>query len=383
MELRIITAGESHGKCIAGILEGIPAGLRISSGFLDCYLKRRQAGPGRGARMKIESDHAEIISGVRGGFTTGAPIALIVKNRDWENWKEIMDTENCCDINKENCPRPGHADLPGAVKYGTKDIRNIMERASARETAIRTALGAICLKLISEMGVSVKSAVVSIGNFGLEAGESDINEGFFKKACKSKIYCPCPDAEQKMLKEIERATGQKTTLGGSFITAAFNLPVGLGSHVHWDRRLDAKIACVMLSIPGVKGMEIGDARRSSFADGNTVQDEIFRSESRGFYRKTNHAGGMEGGISNGSPLWLRCFMKPIPTQAEPLKTVDIVTGKRSRASRERADVCAVPAASVVSEALLAHVLAGAFLDKFGSDSVLELKERVELWRKRQ
>ncbi len=382
MKLRILTAGESHGKYLTGIIEGLPAGLDLSEEDINIYLARRQKGYGRGRRMEIEQDSVEICSAVRGGKTTGAPVSLRIENNDYENWKEIMSLSGSISEKKVSTPRPGHADLAGALKYGERDLRNIIERASARETAIRTALGAIAVKMLSKLDIFIGSAVVSIGNILLAVDESHIRKDFFLKAENSLVRCPCENSGRAMVEEIKKAEKCKTSLGGSFITAVFNVPAGLGSHVHYDRKLDAMIGSALLSINAVKAVEIGDAVTSSTCPGKQVQDEIFRTEEKGFYRKTNHAGGIEGGISNGSTIWAKSYMKPIPTQAVPLHSVNISSGKSCTALKERADCCAVPAASVVSETVMALVIADALLDKFGSDSMNELYERVNQWRKK-
>lgn len=386
-QLRFFTAGESHGQGLVGIIEGMPADFGLSSNDLLKDLKRRQGGHGRGGRMKIESDRAEILSGVRKGKTLGSPIALVIENRDWENWKEVMSSEpgkSSVDMKVVTKPRPGHADLAGALKYGHRDMRNVLERSSARETAMRVALGAVAKRLLEEFGITVGSYVVQIGNVQssgflpqagrrgekVQSSESELKR-LFKKAEKSPIRCPDGQASAKMVKLIDKAITEGNSLGGVFEVFAAGIPVGLGSYVHWDRKLDARLAMAVMSIQAIKGVEIGLGFGMAERSGSEVMDEIFYGRS-GFSRRTNNAGGIEGGISNGMPIVVRAAMKPIPTLRQPLRSVEIRTKKPFRAAYERSDTCAVPAAAVVAEAMTALVLADAFLEKFGGDSREEI-----------
>ncbi len=402
--LRYLTAGESHGKALIGIIEGIPSGLSISVEDIDRELKRRQWGYGRGGRMKIESDHAEILAGVRHGKTIGSPITIFIENKDWVNWQEVMSSEfgvRSSQLKSVTCPRPGHADLAGAIKYGTHDIRDILERSSARETAMRVALGAIAKKFLSEFGVKIGSYVVQIGKISvhgstrtLESSNPRILESIFEKAEKSPVRCPDKEASQKMVKLIDKALKEGNSLGGVFEVFAVGLPIGLGSHIQWDKRLDGRLAQALMSIQAIKGVEIGLGFEMSRRFGSEVMDEIFYIEQKsrraeeqklqplhatrytlhaGFYRKTNYAGGIEGGMTNGMPIILRAAMKPIPTLRKPLHSVDIITKKPVEAAYERSDVCAVPAAGVIGEAMVALTIGDAFLEKFGGDSMAEVK----------
>lgn len=392
-KLRYLTAGESHGKSLIGILEGMPAGLEISEDEINLQLQRRQTGFGRGGRMKIEKDRAEILSGIRFGKTMGSPISILIRNKDWENWTDKM---NIKDRPKEyeniTVPRPGHADFAGKIKYGHPDIRNVLERASARETAMRVALGAITRKFLAKFNVFILSQVCQIGpaksEESLEKMIQDIpgnstdkiNE-LNDKADKSPVRTFSNQAEQKMIKVIETAMRKSESVGGIFEVLAVKPPVGLGSHVHWDRRLDGKIAAAMMSIPAIKAVEIGEGFGCAEKRGSEVQDELYFDEEKGYFRKSNHAGGLEGGITNGEPIIVRCAMKPIPTLTKPLSSVDMSSREPTKAFKERADVCAVPSASVIGEAVLSLVLADALCEKFGGDSVEETcrnyKEYVE------
>jgi chorismate synthase len=416
-KVRFLTAGESHGKGLIGILEGIPSGLSLSSEDIDIELKRRQAGYGRGGRMKIESDHAEIISGVRWGKTIGSPISLLIENRDWKNWQEGMSSEEklAGSIPPVTRPRPGHADLAGALKYGHKDIRNILERSSARETAMRVAIGAIAKKFLSEFGINIGSHVIQIGGIKAEVkkirGSEDkevltsqplnLLTSLFQKAEESPVRCPDDKASKKMMELIDTAVKNGDTLGGVFEVFITGVPVGLGSHIQWDKRLDGRLAQAIMSIQAIKGVEIGAGFKMSEKFGSEVMDEIFytaqksgraeeqkaselpsfrTSELYGFYRKTNNAGGIEGGMTNGMPIVIRAAMKPIPTLRKSLRSVDITTKEPFEAAYERSDTCAVPAASVIGEAMTALIIADAFLEKFGGDSVDETKRNVAGYR---
>lgn len=374
--IRFLTSGESHGKGLIGVLEGMPAGIPLSSGDIDKELRRRQAGYGRGGRMKIESDHAEIISGVRWGKTIGSPISIFIENRDWKNWQEGMSSENKYEgsIPPVTRPRPGHADLAGALKYGQRDIRNILERSSARETAMRVAVGAIAKKFLSEFSITIGSYVMQIGNIRIQDSRfktQDFREVLIK-AEGSPVRCPDEEISKKMMELIDTALKKGDTLGGVFEVVVQGIPPGIGSHIQWDKRLDGRLAQALMGIQAIKGVEIGTGFEMAERFGSEVMDEIFYEGSM-FYRKTNHAGGIEGGITNGMPIVIRAAMKPIPTLKKPLRSVDITTKEPYEAAYERSDVCAVPAASVIGEAMAALVIADAFLEKFGGDSVEETK----------
>ncbi len=379
--LRFLTAGESHGKALIGIIEGIPSGFSISSGDIDRDLKRRQGGYGRGGRMKIESDHADILSGVRLGKTIGSPIALRIENKDWENWRDIMNPESQ-GLKSEPVtrPRPGHADLAGALKYDHRDIRNILERSSARETAMRVALGAVAKKILSEFNINIGSYVIQIGKVQGAKRKSLITENelmkAFQKAEKSPVRCPDINVSKRMVKIIDKAIRDGNSLGGIFEVFITAIPAGLGSHVQWDRKLDGRLAQALMSIQAIKGVEIGLGFEMATRFGSEVMDEIFCDAGR-FYRKTNNAGGIEGGITNGLPIIIRVAMKPIPTLRRPLMSVDINTKKSSKAAYERSDICAVPAAAVVAEAMVALVMVDAFLEKFGGDSKREVTKNFK------
>lgn len=392
--IRFLTSGESHGIALAGIIEGIPSGLSLSSEDIDRQLKRRQGGYGRGGRMKIETDHARILSGVRAGKTIGSPISLLIENKDWENWQDVMGPEpavkgpSARDKRHEPVtrPRPGHADLAGAMKFDHRDIRNVLERSSARETAMRVGLGAIAKKFLSEFGIMIGSHVIQIGShrasFVCGTDATDLVE-IFEKAEKSPVRCADQDVSKKMMRLIDRAIKQGDSLGGVFEVFAAGAPVGLGSHIQWDLKLDGLLSQAIMSIQAMKGVEIGLGFKMAGDFGSHAMDEIFydraetRSRSMKFYRKTNNAGGIEGGMSNGMPVIIRAAMKPIPTLRRPLMSVDIRTKKAFEAAYERSDVCAVPAAAVVAEAMTSLVLADAFLRKFGGDSVKEVKRNYK------
>lgn len=378
--IRFLTAGESHGRGLIGIVEGIPSDLSISTDDINKELKRRQAGYGRGGRMKIESDQAEIISGVRWGKTIGSPISIFVENKDWKNWQEGMSSEisHQGSIPPVTRPRPGHADLAGALKYGHRDIRNVLERSSARETAMRVAVGAIAKKFLSEFGIKIWSHVMQIGSVKiskLEIQNSNFEE-IFNKAESSPVRCYDENVTRKMMELIDNALSKGDTLGGLFEVIVEGIPPGIGSHIQWDKRLDGRLAQALMSIQAIKGVEIGKGFKMAAGFGSEVMDEIFY-ERKGFYRKTNHAGGIEGGITNGMPLVIRAAMKPIPTLRKPLQSVDIITKEPFEAAYERSDVCAVPAASVIGEAMTAIVIADAFLEKFSGDSIGEVKRNFD------
>lgn len=377
--LNFLIAGESHGKALIGIIEGIPANLSLSSNDIDPELQRRQSGYGRGGRMKIESDHAVILSGVRWGKTIGSSITLLIENRDSNNWAEGMsvDASHAGSIPPVTRPRPGHADLAGAIKYNQRDIRNILERSSARETGMRVALGAVAKRFLSEFNIRIGSFVIQIGKEKVDIRTHDLSGDelldIFNKAEASQVRCPDKNATFKMVNIIDETVKRGDSLGGVFVVFAVGLPVGLGSHIQWSRRLDGRLAQAIMSIQAIKGVEVGSGFKMSGSFGSEVMDEIFYRSGSSFYRKTNHAGGIEGGMTNGMPLIIKAAMKPIPTLRRPLRSVDIITKEQIEAAYERSDVCAVPAASVIGEAMVALIIADAFLEKFGGDSLEEVK----------
>lgn len=390
-KLRYITSGESHGRALVCTIDGIPSNLPISDNDIGKDLARRQKGHGRGGRMKIETDSALILSGVRHGRTLGSPIALLIENRDWANWEEIMNPDSkyarrAASLEKGapvTRPRPGHADLSGALKYGHRDLRNVLERSSARETAARVAVGAVARKFLSEFGIQVGSYVKEIG--GIKSQTNGRISSLFKTAENSPVRCVDKKAEKKIINKIDKAMKEGDTLGGVFEVIVTGVPVGLGSYSQWDRRLNAKLAYSLMSIQAIKGVEVGLGFDVSKTPGSGVMDEIYYSRTAprsapaagGFYRKTNNAGGIEGGVSTGMPLVVRAAMKPIPTLRSPLSSVDINTKKKFKAAYERSDVCAVPAASVIGEAVTAIAIADSFLDKFGGDSMEEIKRNYK------
>jgi chorismate synthase len=385
--LRFLTAGESHGKALVAILEGLPAGLAIDFEAITTDLRRRQTGYGRGRRMLIESDRAEALSGVRHGESTGGPIALLIPNKDWENWQRTMHVEaeapaGATGVDRPDVtrPRPGHADLAGFVKYGHDDMRNILERASARETAARVAVGAIARQLLRAVGAEIVSHVVRIGS---AAVPDPLAIGFAEAHAispDSALHCADADTERRMIAEIDRARDAGDTMGGTFEVIAHGVPAGLGSHVQWDRKLDGRLAQALMSIPAIKAVGIGRGPAVAEVPGSQVHDEIVpgpTSSTIPLRRPTNNAGGLEGGITNGEDLRVTAYMKPISTLMKPLRSVDLTTMTESPATVERSDVCAVPAAAVVGEAMVAIVLADALIEKFGGDSIEEL---VANWR---
>lgn len=382
--LRFTSAGESHGPGLLGILEGIPAGLKIDAEFVNYELTRRQQGYGRGGRMKIESDKAEILSGVRNKITLGTPIAFLIKNDDFINWQDIMGSGECSRVDEKTVrrPRPGHADLAGAMKYNQQDMRNILERSSARETAVRVAVGAFCKILLAGFGIDVVSQVINIG--GVAAAALEVNAGNVDKVWeiieKSPVRCADSGRAALMMEAIDNARAAGESLGGRFEVAVLGVPPGLGSHVNWEKRLDSRLAAALMGIPAIKAVEVGAGIENSVAPGSEVHDEIYYTEERGIYRRTNHAGGIEGGMSNGETIWVRGYMKPIPTLMKPLSSVDTLNWQVEKAAYERSDVCAVPAAAVVGEAMTAYVLAQAFLEKFGGDSIGEVSNNFAAYR---
>jgi chorismate synthase len=380
--LRIVTAGESHGPGLTCIVEGLPAGLEVDREAVDRDLARRQLGHGRGGRMKIERDAAEVTAGVRHGRTLGGPIALQVANRDYANWEERMNPWPVeADVPPVHLPRPGHADLAGVWKYGFDDVRNVLERASARETAARVAGGALAKAFLRALGVEVVSHVTQIAS--VRAPERpDLAFADFAAVDESPVRCLDPDTSRAMVEEINVLRKRNESLGGTFEARAFGVVPGLGSHVSWEERLDGRIAMAMLSIQAAKGMSLGDGFEMAGRPGSEVHDEIFHSPERGFYRETNRSGGLEGGMTTGEPVVVRVAMKPIPTLTKPLRSVDISTREPAQALRERTDSAVVPAAGVVGEAMLAIVLAGAYRDKFGGDHIDDVLGAVAAYEQR-
>ncbi len=380
--LRFLTAGESHGEMLMGVIEGIPAGLLIRVTDIDRDLARRQGGYGRGGRMKIEKDTVKIYTGVRWGRTLGSPIGLMIRNKDWENWRDKMSSDPMFLNSAEAVtrPRPGHADLAGVLKYGATDIRNILERSSARETAMRVAVGAVAKRLLEEFGIEVVSHVLSIGGVFAKVPKVTARE-LKKKAEASELRCTDHEAEKRMMKKIDEARAAGDSLGGVFELIITGAPIGLGSHVHWDRKLDGRLAAALMSIQAIKGVEVGAGFGVANRPGSQVHDEIFWSRKDGFYRKTNMAGGIEGGMSTGQDITLRAAMKPIPTLYKPLRSVDLASKKPFKASVERSDACAVPAAGVVAEAAAAVEIASAMIEKFGGDSIDEMKRNYDWYQK--
>jgi len=390
--LRFLTAGESHGQALVAILEGMPAGLSIDFEAITTQLRRRQTGYGRGRRMAIESDRAQALSGIRHGVSTGAPIALQIPNKDWENWQRTMHVEATmpesatgADRPDVTRPRPGHADLAGFVKYGHDDMRNILERASARETAARVAVGAIARQLLQVVGVEIVSHVTGIGSAVVT---DPLAIGFDQAraiSAESPLHCVDAEIEQRMIADIDRARDAGDTMGGSFEVIAHAVPPGLGSHVQWDRKLDGRLAQALMSIPAIKAVGIGRGPAVATVPGSKVHDEILPGDVKApvpLRRPTNNAGGLEGGVTNGEDLRVTGYMKPISTLMKPLRSVDLATMTESPAAIERSDVCAVPAAAVVAEAMVAIVLADAVVEKFGGDSVEELVANWQAFIKR-
>lgn len=384
--LRFTTAGESHGQALVSILEGMPAGLALLASDIDEQLGRRQQGYGRGRRMQIEQDTVDVLAGVRAGETIGSPIAMLIRNRDWKNWQEIMDPAPRAEDPKRKRAvtrvRPGHADLTGLLKYDRDDARDILERASARETTARVAAGAICRRLLAQFGVCIGSHVIRLGDVAAARPDpfpDDINTA----ADASPLRTLDRDAEARMIARIDAVKREGNTLGGVAEIVATGLCVGLGSHVSWDRKLDGRIGQAMMSIPAVKGVEIGMGFAAAEATGAQVHDEMDPEPTRaiagGVRRRTNRAGGLEGGMTTGEPLIVRVAMKPISTLMKPLATVDMATGERAQATAERSDVTAVPAMGVIAEAMLAFVLAQALLEKFGGDSLREVRHNYDAY----
>ena len=393
--LRFLTAGESHGKALVAIVEGVPAGLTIDLDAITHELRRRQTGYGRGRRMAIESDRAEPLSGIRHGDTTGGPIALMIPNKDWENWQRTMHVEadmpagaSGADRPAVTRPRPGHADLAGFVKYGHEDMRNVLERASARETAARVAVGAIARQLLQAVGTEIASHVVSIGSASIADALALTFDDIRSIPSDAALRCSDAAVEERMIAEIDRARDAGDTMGGSFEVIAHGVPPGLGTYVQWDRKLDGRLAQALMSIPAIKAVGIGLGPAVADLPGSRVHDEILpkidrpRDEPMAVRRPTNNAGGLEGGVTNGEDVRLTAFMKPISTLMKPLRSVDLATMTESPATVERSDVCAVPAAAVVGEAMVAFVLADAVVEKFGGDSMEELVANWDAFRAR-
>mgnify|MGYP000977617391 CR=1 FL=1 len=371
---RYLTAGESHGKGLIGVLEGFPANVNIDIEKINNNLARRQKGYGRGGRMKIETDKLVVLSGIRGGRTLGSPIAFLIENKDYENWQPYMDPLMADEeARKVTQPRPGHADLTGALKYGFTDIRDVLERSSARETAVRVAIGSFAQQLLELFNIQVASHVTAIGNVSVANPSCDIEA--IKSAQDSQVRCYDNAAESAMIQAIKEAKEAGDSLGGIFEIIIKGLPAGLGSYVQWDRKLDAKLAYGLMGIQAIKGVEIGRGFENAQKKGSQVHDEIFYNTDKAYHRKTNYAGGIEGGMSNGEDLIVRCAMKPIPTLYKPLRTVDIESKKQALATVERSDTCAVPAASIVGEMVAITIVAQEFLRKFGSDSLEEIRKR--------
>ena len=382
MALRMITAGESHGPGLTCIIEGLPAGLELEREALDRDLARRQLGHGRGGRMKIERDKVEVTGGVRHGRTLGGPIALQVVNRDYANWEDRMNPWPVDDaIAEVHLPRPGHADLVGTQKYGLTDVRDILERASARETAARVAGGAVAKAFLRELGVDVFSHVIQITGVSAPRRD-DLTPEDFAEVDQSPVRCLDSAASDAMVAEINRLRKQNESLGGVFEVRAFGLVPGLGSHVSWEERLDGRLGQAILSIQAIKAVSIGDGIEVAGVPGSQAHDEIFYDDARGYYRETNRAGGVEGGMTNGDPLVVRGSMKPLPTLTKPLRSVDISTHEPAEALRERTDSCTVPAAGVVGEAMVAFVLADAYRRKFGGDHIADARGALHAYEER-
>lgn len=377
--LRFLTAGESHGRCLTAILEGIPAGLPIDVVQIDKELARRQQGYGRGGRMKIETDKVDILSGVRFGSTLGDPLILQVQNKDWENWTERMAVCGVQSGPKVTAVRPGHADLTGVNKYDRDDIRDILERASARETAARVAVGAVAKQFLAACGIRVVSHVVAIGDVNIDPNMVDYGK---IGSSNSELNCYDTNAADKMKQAIDQAKVAGDTLGGVFEVVVYGAMPGLGSHIQWDRRLDAKLSAALVSIQAIKGVEFGEGFSYAKLLGSQAHDEIFLDDNGQPYRRTNHAGGLEGGMSNGEPIVIKAVMKPIPTLMRPLASIDIAMNTAVKANTERSDVCAVSAASVVGEAMVAIIIAEAIIEKFGGDCMCDLKAAITQYKQR-
>lgn len=383
MTLRYLTAGETHGPQLTAIIEGLPSNLKLDFEALNFELARRQKGYGRGRRMQIEKDTAEIVGGVRHGLTTGAPVAVVVANNDWTHWRNIMNIEPVPGSDEEkrrvHRPRPGHADLNGGLKYNLKDLRNVLERSSARETAVRVAVGAIAKQLLAHFGIKIAGQVIRIGEIEAPPHQLPIDE-LIEKTENSSVRVADPETEKLMEAYIDKIKEEGDSIGGVVECIVEGVPVGLGSHVQYDRKLDGRIAQAVVSINAFKGVEIGIGFEAGRLPGSKVHDEILYSEERGYHRASNRLGGFEGGMTNGMPIVVRGVMKPIPTLYKPLQSVDIDTKEPFAAQVERSDACAVPAASVVLEHVVAWEVAKAFLEKFGGDSLEEIERNVKSYQ---
>ncbi|OUS77367.1 chorismate synthase [Paenibacillus sp. MY03] len=383
MSLRYLTAGETHGPQLTAIIEGLPSNLKLDFEELNFQLQRRQKGHGRGRRMQIEKDTAEIVGGVRHGKTTGAPVALIVQNNDWKHWTKVMNIEPIEGSDEEkrrvHRPRPGHADLNGGLKYNLKDLRNVLERSSARETAARVGVGAIARQLLAEFGIKVAGQVIRIGEIEAPANHLPIDE-LIKLTEESSVRVVDKDTEDKMTAYIDQIKAEGDSIGGIVECIIEGVPIGLGSHVQWDRKLDGRIAGAVMSINAFKGCEIGIGFEAAKLRGSQVHDEIMYEADKGYHRATNRLGGFEGGMTNGEQIVVRGVMKPIPTLYKPLRSVDIDTKEPFTAQVERSDSCAVPAASVVMEHVVAWEVAKAFLEKFGGDSIEEIRANLKSYQ---
>ncbi len=386
--IRYFTGGESHGKGLIAVIDGLPADLFIDPQVINTYLSKRQMGYGRGNRMAIEKDRIDILSGVRGGYTIGSPVTLYIENKDWQNWKDIMNPMQSASKRVVTMPRPGHADLAGGIKYDHHDLRNVLERSSARETAVRTAVGAIAKLLLTNLSMELYNYVVSIGKVKIKPDvlpPLTLGNSYLKKlnriTASDEYMMNMPDtsASKRAVRLIEDSKKKGNTLGGVFEIRATNVPVGLGSYSQWDRKLDGRLAGALMSIQAIKGVEIGDGVANAGRYGSEVHDEIFYSAKKGFYRKTNRAGGIEGGVTNGDEIIIRVYMKPISTLYNPLHSVDVVSKSPVKATVERSDVCAVPAASVVGEAVTSIELANAVMEKFGGDTIGDLKNNYNFY----
>jgi chorismate synthase len=378
--LRFLTAGESHGPGLVTIVEGLPSGLPVAADGIAAELARRRLGYGRGRRMSLEKDELEIMGGVRFGRTLGSPVAVVIRNTEWPKWQEEMSATPGASKRPLQTPRPGHADLAGMIKYDTRDARDILERASARETAARTVVGYLAKQLLNEIDVALVSHVVSIGETAMASGAARPRPPDQAQIDSSPVRTFDPEAEVAMVAAIEAAKADRNTLGGVFEVLAYGMPIGLGSHVHWDRRLDAALAEALMSIQAIKGVEVGDAYEIARTPGSDAHDEIYLDDGE-FTRKTNRAGGIEGGMSIGDVIRVRAAMKPISTVMRPLDTVNVATKEPEKAFRERSDVCAVPAAAIVGEQMVAFALANEVQRKFGGDTVAEMAAAVARYRK--
>lgn len=376
--LRYLTGGESHGPALTGMIEGFPANVDIDIDAINRELARRQRGHGRGGRMKIETDKIRFLSGLRGGKTLGSPLSFLIENKDYENWSAYMGP---CQADRETkavtAPRPGHADLAGCIKYGFDDVRNVLERSSARETAVRVAIGGIIRQLLNNFGITAACHVINIG--GISANIVNPSAADLARAEQSPVRVVDCGAEKQMIELIDRTREEGDSLGGVFEIVITGVPVGLGSYVQWDRKLDARLAYALQSIQGIKGVEFGRGFDCASQKGSQVHDGIYYSQEKGYYRRTNNAGGIEGGMSNGQTIIIRCVMKPIPTLYKPLQTVDIRSKQPCTATVERSDICAVPAAAVVGEAVALSVIGEELLLKLGGDSLEEIQSRWKQW----